>query len=80
MRMCKGYSLATMLAILAAATPVGADDIRQESDAQPMADEKCIEKCDIQSDQCMQSAEGDPAKLQACDDRYSECLRACEAG
>ena len=61
-----------------------ADDIRPEArplaDERPMADEKCIERCDIQSDKCMQSAEGDPGKLQACDDEYSQCLQACEGG
>jgi hypothetical protein len=42
-----------------------------------MADEKCIEQCDIQSDKCMQDAASD-AELQACDDIYSKCLNACE--
>ena len=51
-----------------------------EPSARPMADEKCIEQCDTQSDQCMQAAEGDSGKLQACDDKYSECLQACEGG
>jgi hypothetical protein len=67
-----------------AALPLAADDIRPEarplSDARPYADEKCIEKCDIESDKCMQAAEGDSGKVQACDDKYSECLQACEAG
>jgi len=60
-----------------------ADDIRPEARTQqavPMADEKCIEKCDTQSDKCMQDAEGDSGKVQACDDKYSECLKACEGG
>ena len=68
-----------------AAIPALADDIRpearaQQAHAQPMADEKCIERCDTESDQCMQAAEGDSGKLQACDDKYSECLKACEGG
>jgi hypothetical protein len=67
-----------------AALPAFADDIRPEartlSDARTYADEKCVEKCDIESDKCMQDAEGDAGKVQACDDKYSECLQACEAG
>lgn len=61
-----------------------ADDIRPEaralSDARPMADEKCIEKCDLDSDKCMQAAGGDDGKVQVCDDKYSECLQQCEGG
>lgn len=61
-----------------------ADDIRPEaralSDARPMADEKCIERCDVASDKCMQDANGDSGKIQVCDDKYSECLQACEGG
>ena len=73
-----------LLGFLAAA-PAFADDIRPEArtlqqDARPMADERCIEKCDTESDRCMQSAEGDSGKIQACDDKYSECLKACEGG
>jgi hypothetical protein len=67
-----------------AGDPALADDIRPEarafSDARPMADEKCIEKCDLASDKCMQDAEGDAGKVQVCDDKYSECLQACEGG
>jgi hypothetical protein len=67
-----------------AAVPAIADDIRPEartmSDARPYADEKCVEKCDLASDKCMQDAEGDSGKVQACDDKYSECLQACEGG
>ena len=68
-----------ILALLLAGAPAGSDDIRPESDARPFADEKCIEQCDAGSDQCMQKAEGDPDKMQVCDDKYSECLQACEA-
>jgi hypothetical protein len=68
-----------ILALLVAAAPARADDIRPDSDARPFADEKCIEQCDTGSDQCMQDAEGDPGKMQVCDDKYSECLQACEA-
>jgi hypothetical protein len=61
-----------------------ADDIRPEAralpDARPMADEKCIEKCDLDSDKCMQDAGGDDGKVQVCDDKYSECLQKCEGG
>jgi hypothetical protein len=69
-----------VLALLVAAAPAPADDIRPDSDARPFADEVCIERCDTESDQCMQDAEGDQGKMQACDDEYSECLKACEAG
>ena len=75
---------ALLLLGLLAGGPALADDIRPEaraqSDARPMADEKCIERCDVASDKCMQDAEGDPGKIQVCDDKYSECLQACEAG
>lgn len=47
-------------------------------DARPQADEKCLEQCDIKSDECMEDSGGDKDKVQACDDRYSECLQACE--
>jgi hypothetical protein len=73
----------TLLGILPG-LPAVADDIRPESrplsDAIPMADEKCIEACDVASDECMQAAEGDSGKLQVCDDKYSECLQKCEGG
>lgn len=74
------------LALLGAlvAVPSFADDIRPEartlSDARTYADEKCVEKCDIESDKCMQEAEGDAGKVQACDDKYSECLQSCDGG
>jgi hypothetical protein len=68
------------LALLVAAAPARADDIRPDSDARPFADEVCLERCDTESDQCMQDSEGDPRKTQACDDEYSECLKSCEAG
>ena len=69
-----------------AGAPALADDLRPFLDprphasARPMADEKCIEKCDTESDKCMQAAEGDSGKMQVCDDKYSECLQACETG
>jgi hypothetical protein len=73
----------TLLGAFAAATAI-ADDIRPEartlSDASTYADEKCIEKCDVASDKCMQEAEGDSGKVQVCDDKYSECLQKCEGG
>ncbi|MEX2051489.1 MAG: hypothetical protein WD944_09650 [Steroidobacteraceae bacterium] len=70
---------AVTLTLLFVGAPALADDIRPLSDARPMADEKCIEQCDTQSDQCMQAADGDSGKMQVCDDKYSECLQACEA-
>ncbi len=75
---------AIALSSLVAGTPAFADNLLTSaqdppvSAERPMADEKCIERCDTQSDQCMQSAEGDSGKLQVCDDKYSECLKACE--
>ena len=47
-------------------------------DTPPEKGEKCIEQCDVESDKCMADADGDTDKQQACDDRYSECLEACE--
>ncbi len=47
-------------------------------DARPQAEEKCLERCDTESDKCMGDSEGDPDKMQACDDKYSECLKACD--
>lgn len=58
-----------------------ADDVRPDSlrqDARPLASEKCIEQCDTESDKCMADSLGDPDKLQACDEKYSACLQACE--
>ncbi len=74
------------LAFLTAAAGFGgaavADDIRPDAirqDARPFASEKCIEQCDTDSDRCMADSLGDPDKLQACDEKYSACLQACEA-
>jgi hypothetical protein len=78
--MRKSRILAVILVSVIAGTAAIADDTRPLSDARPMADEKCIEQCDVKSDECMQSSEGDSGKLQVCDDKYSECLQACEAG
>ncbi len=66
------------LAAVLAAVSASADDLRPDADARPFADEKCIEQCDAKSDQCMQDALGDSAKMQVCDDQYTECLEACE--
>lgn len=79
MTMWKSRILALAFATLVAAAPASADDIRPDSDAKPMADEKCIEQCDVKSDECMLAAGGDSGKVQVCDDKYSECLQACEA-
>lgn len=75
------------LAFLAAVAGFGstaiADDIRPDAlrqDARPFASEKCIEQCDTESDRCMADSQGDPDKLQACDEKYSACLQACETG
>lgn len=81
MRKIRCLSLALLGSL--AAFPVLADDIRPEARTQAeraYADEKCIEKCDVESDKCMQDAGGDSGKVQACDDKYSECLQACEGG
>ena len=81
-------SLAVAFLAAFACAPALADDIRPASltqaeppvTQQPLADEKCIEKCDVESDKCMQAAGGDSGKVQVCDDKYSECLQACEGG
>ncbi|MGQ0428571.1 MAG: hypothetical protein ACT4UQ_01370 [Gammaproteobacteria bacterium] len=76
--------MAWAVASLLAAPGAFADDIRPESRNRPpgtaraFADEKCIEQCDSESDKCMQDSNGDPDKVQVCDDKYSECLAACE--
>jgi len=83
MTMPQTHWLAVALLGSMLAVPALADDIRPEArtqQARPLADEKCIEKCDAESDKCMQGAEGDSGKLQVCDDKYSECLKACEGG
>jgi len=46
------------------------------SDARPMADERCVAKCDDESDRCMATADSEQ-KAKACDDKYSECLKTC---
>jgi hypothetical protein len=79
MTMLKRGRLALALAVLVTGTPALGQEVTPLPVPQPMADEKCIEQCDVQSDKCMQSAEGDSGKLQVCDDKYSECLQACEA-
>jgi hypothetical protein len=82
--MLKVRAPAIPLLLCLCAWPAVADDIRPEaralSQARPMADEKCIEQCDLASDKCMQESEGDSGKVQACDDQYSECLQKCEGG
>jgi hypothetical protein len=82
--MLKARWLAIPLFCSLGAASAIADDIRPEaralSDARPMADEKCIEKCDLESDKCMQDTGGDDGKVQVCDDKYSECLQKCEGG
>jgi hypothetical protein len=83
MNMHKTRWLAVAFLGSALAAPALADDIRPEArtlDARTLADEKCIEQCDIESDKCMQDAGGDSGKIQVCDDKYSECLQACEGG
>ena len=65
--------LATLIAGLVVTGPTLAEDAR------PQSDEKCIERCDIESDKCMADSEGDPDKMQACDDKYTDCLKACDA-
>ncbi|MGB5131828.1 MAG: hypothetical protein WBO00_04380 [Steroidobacteraceae bacterium] len=65
--------LATVIAALVVAGPASAEDAR------PQTDEKCIERCDTESDQCMADSEGEKGKVDACDDKYSKCLRACDA-
>lgn len=69
-RKIPGWALAAGLAFCGAA-PAG------EPSPEPAQDEKCVEQCDVKSDQCMQDAEGDTDKQKICDDKYSECLQAC---
>ncbi len=76
----KTCRLGLFLTALALTGTALADDIRPDAEARPFADEKCIEQCDAESDKCMQDSLGDPDKLQACDEKYSACLQACEGG
>lgn len=84
MNMRKNPCLAFAVLGSLVAAPAFPDDIRPEAralaESRPLADEKCIEQCDIESDKCMQEAEADPGKIQVCDDKYSECLQRCEGG
>jgi hypothetical protein len=84
MNMRKSHWFALALLGSALASPAHADDIRPEArtpaGARMLADEKCIEQCDVESDRCMQDAGGDSGKAQVCDDKYSECLQRCEGG
>lgn len=84
MKMHRNRWLAFALLGSLVAAPSIADDIRPEAralaGARAMADEKCIEKCDLESDKCMQDAEADSGKIRVCDEKYSECLQACEGG
>ena len=67
------YWLAAWIAGLLMAGPLLAEDAR------PQTEEKCVERCDIESDKCMADSNGDPDKVEACDDKYTECLQACDA-
>jgi hypothetical protein len=78
MTLSNGVRLVLAVAVLGAGAGVLAQEPGPLGQDRPLADERCIEQCDVESDKCMQSADGDPAKLQACDDKYSECLQACE--
>ena len=64
--------LAALIVGLVMAAPVLAED------AKPQTEEKCVERCDVESDKCMAATDGDPDKMQACDDKYTECLKACD--
>jgi hypothetical protein len=64
---------AALIAGLVIASPALAED------AKPQTEEKCIERCDTESDKCMADSEGEKKKVEACDDTYSECLEACDA-
>lgn len=82
MRRFRFHGLAFLTTALLSGGAAIADDIRPDAirqDARPFASEKCIERCDTESDQCMGDSEGDPDKLQACDEKYSACLQACES-
>ena len=65
------WALAVFATTLVAATVAVADDAR------PRADDKCVARCDEQSDQCMLDAGKDSQKQRACDSGYDDCLRKC---
>ncbi len=66
------WLVASIAGLLLAGTAIAGDD-------RPQSDEKCLELCDIESDKCMADSNGDPDKMQVCDDKYSDCLQACPA-
>ena len=72
MKVRSTFWLAALIAglVMAGSTPA--------EDAKPQAEEKCVERCDVESDKCMADSNGDPDKMKACDDKYSDCLKACD--
>ena len=40
-------------------------------------DEKCVARCDEETDTCMSGAGKDKQKKEACDDSYTDCLQKC---
>ena len=45
--------------------------------AKPQSDDKCVARCDEQTDKCMLASGKDSQKQRACDSEYDECLRKC---
>ena len=78
--------LAIALSSLVAGTPAFADNLLMplqdspQSSIRPMADEKCIEKCDVDSDECMQDAGGDSGKSRSATTSTANACRQCEGG
>jgi hypothetical protein len=66
---CRAAFLAILIAGLCP-TPAMA------SDARPTSSERCVARCDEESDRCMAKADSE-AKAQQCDDEYSKCLEKC---
>ena len=72
MKVRSTFWLATLIAGLVVAGSASTED------AKPQTEEKCVERCDVESDKCMADSNGDPDKMNACDDNYSDCLKACD--
>ena len=69
---CRGnrWLQAVALGLLLAGPALAADD-------RAGGDEKCVARCDEESDKCMSAAGKDKQAKTSCDDKYSDCLQKC---
>jgi hypothetical protein len=75
---CRGnrWLQAVALGLLLAGTAQAADD-RGGGDDRAGGDEKCVARCDEESDKCMSAAGKDKQAKTSCDEKYSDCLQKC---